>query len=246
MVAPHPPLSPGAYQRQQAVPPLIGRHHAAEPAYVGRQNRVGGAPLSPVLPPGGRLRSRSYGSQPLGWSPSRTGPLSPSAFPGGKIVLHGLHDIPDDVKLNTSSDFPEPPVISEQQRAMEKAVQVERERAKAMEKEEASLTADELRTVLKRERHRMARIAADLAAVRSMNVQSAAEAEMSEEGRINCLMRRLEGLQQEKGRIIVELEREEEMVSIEIFCFDYYFVCVVFVSISTDTVHSISQVSKLL
>jgi hypothetical protein len=33
-----------------------------------------------------------------------------------------------------------------------------------------------------------------------------------EEGRVNNLMRRLDVLQQEKGRIIVELEREEEMV----------------------------------
>ena len=121
-----------------------------------------------------------------------------------------------DMKLNapfSSSLAPEPPTISEQQRAMEAAVQKERVRIKAMEQDEQNLSADELPTVVKRERHRMARLAADLAAMKSMAVQSVAEAEVHEEGRINNLMRRLECLQQEKGRIIVELEREEEMVS---------------------------------
>lgn len=67
--------------------------------------------------------------------------------------------------------------------------------------------------MLKRERNRAGRIAADLAAIRSAAVQSQLEAEVVEEGRINGLMRRLEVLQQEKGRIIVELEREEEMLT---------------------------------
>ena len=59
----------------------------------------------------------------------------------------------------------------------------------------------------------MSRLAADLAVLKSNAVQSQAEAEVNEEGRINCLLAHLDGLQQEKGRIIVELEREEEMVS---------------------------------
>jgi glycyl-tRNA synthetase beta subunit len=95
---------------------------------------------------------------------------------------------------------------------MEAAVHSERMRAKEKEKEEENMTADELKAVLKRERTRMSKIAADLAALRSAAVQSQAEAEAHEEGRINNLMRRVECLQQEKGRIIVELEREEEMV----------------------------------
>jgi len=120
---------------------------------------------------------------------------------------------PPHLPMSPSSQFQlEPPRISEQQRAMEAVVEKERQRAKDMEQEEKYLTADELRTVLKRERHRMARIAADLASMKSLAVQSVAEAEVSEEGRINHLMRRLDCLQQEKGRIIVELEQEEEMV----------------------------------
>lgn len=95
---------------------------------------------------------------------------------------------------------------------MEAAAAKERARAKSCEEEEANLGPDELRSVLKRERHRSARMAADLAALRASAVQSQFEAEVLEEGRINNLMRRLDVLQQEKGRIIVELEREEEMV----------------------------------
>jgi glycyl-tRNA synthetase beta subunit len=95
---------------------------------------------------------------------------------------------------------------------MEAAVHSERMRAKEKEKEEENMTADELKAVLKRERSRMSKISADLAALRSAAGQSQAEAEVHEEGRINNLMRRVECLQQEKGRIILELEREEEMV----------------------------------
>jgi hypothetical protein len=95
---------------------------------------------------------------------------------------------------------------------MEAASAKERARAKLCEAEEARMGPDELRAVLRRERHRSAKAAADLAALRASSVQSQFEAEVLEEGRINTLMRRLDGLQQEKGRIIVELEREEEMV----------------------------------
>jgi len=107
-----------------------------------------------------------------------------------------------------------PPEPSETQRAMDAAAASERARAKKLEEEEADMSADELRAVLKRERHRTGRIAADLAALKSASVQSQLEAEVIEEGRINGLMRRLDDVQQEKGRIIVELEREEEMVSV--------------------------------
>ena len=69
-----------------------------------------------------------------------------------------------------------------------------------------------LRLALRRERQHSQRLAGDLAALWSSAVQSQAEAEVNEENRINGLMRRLDRVQREKGRIIVELEREEEMV----------------------------------
>lgn len=54
---------------------------------------------------------------------------------------------------------------------------------------------------------------AELAAYKSMAVVTQAEAEVVEEGRINCLMRKLDGVVKEKGRIVLELEREEEMLT---------------------------------
>jgi len=96
---------------------------------------------------------------------------------------------------------------------MEAAVQMERARAKDLEAQEKNMTAEELRVALKRERAHSSKLAADLAALKSLAVSSQAEAEAHEEGRINGLMRRLEMLHHEKGRIIVELEREEEMLT---------------------------------
>ena len=96
---------------------------------------------------------------------------------------------------------------------MEAALTSERVRMKEKESEEQDMSTEELKSVLRRERIRMSRMAGDLAVLRSNAVQSQAEAEVNEEGRINCLLAHLDGLQQEKGRIILELEREEEMVS---------------------------------
>lgn len=105
-----------------------------------------------------------------------------------------------------------PPTISTSKAAMDAAMTLERKRMKEKELEEKNMSAEELTSVLRRERIRMSRMAADLAVLKSNAVQSQAEAEVNEEGRINCLLAHLDGLQQEKGRIIVELEREEEMV----------------------------------
>lgn len=95
---------------------------------------------------------------------------------------------------------------------MEAAIITEHTRMREMEAKEKDLGADELRVILKQERHRMAKFAADLAKHKMLTVQSQLESEIMEEGRVNGLMRRLEELQLEKGRIVFELEREEEMV----------------------------------
>lgn len=97
--------------------------------------------------------------------------------------------------------------------AVDHAVEAERARIREREKEEKDMDADQLKQALKRERAHSCRLASELAALKSANVKSQAEAEAYEEGRINSLMRRLECLQREKGRIIVELEREEEMLT---------------------------------
>lgn len=116
--------------------------------------------------------------------------------------------------------------------AVDTALANERDRIKALElQEEESFTSSGSGTVsikqykmaLKRERQYSKRLVGELAALKSVAVTSTLEAEINEEGRINCLMRRLDILQKEKGRIIVELEREEEMVRFVIrfvlFCF---------------------------
>ena len=165
-------------------------------------------------------RSMSLGAYPPSWSNLSSGsinsfvplsPYSPSASPisstnmmyAGSAATAAAAPMPFLPNLSHSGPT---------RAAMEAAVHAERLRAKEKEQEEQNMTADELRAVLKRERVRMSKIQADLAAMRAAAVQSQAEAEVHEEGRINSLMRRVECLQQEKGRIIVELEREEEMV----------------------------------
>ena len=92
------------------------------------------------------------------------------------------------------------------------AAEHERNRAAQQQKLEETMTEDQLRAALKKERLYSCKLAVDLATLKSAAVSSQAEAEAYEEGRINCLMRKLDFLSKEKGRIIVELEREEEMV----------------------------------
>ena len=120
------------------------------------------------------------------------------------------------------------PHLSQQnQKAVDDALSSERSRIKELEKKESEsdLSVEDLKLILKRERSRMTKIVGELTALKSMSVASQAEAEVCEEGRINGLMRRMDSLQKEKGRIIVELEREEEMVRVF-----FWFSCLFFKS----------------
>jgi hypothetical protein len=135
-------------------------------------------------------------------------------------LMNGLGELPPVPQLNGRIDpatlaarsLRRPSFGTESKKSEESAIQGERIRARNLEKEEIKMDADQLRAVLKQERHRMSRFAGDLAKLKNTSVIYQAEAEMMEEGRINGLMRRVEALQLEKGRIIVELEQEEEMV----------------------------------
>jgi hypothetical protein len=116
------------------------------------------------------------------------------------------------------SSFPSPTnshLVMKQ--AVESALSTERTRIRTLEEAEASLTLEELRHVLKKERLHSLHLTGELAAIKSALVTCQAEAEIHEEGRINTLMRRvhtqMESMQREKERIIVELEREEEMLT---------------------------------
>merc|ERR1711982_223693 len=114
--------------------------------------------------------------------------------------------------MGTSSVLPHH-CITNHDPAVDHAIEAERSRIREREKEEKDMDTEQLKQALKRERSHSCRLAAELANLKSLSVKSQAEAEAYEEGRINCLMRRLEGLQREKGRIIIELEREEEMLT---------------------------------
>lgn len=199
-----PPHSPS----KKSSPPAKSFHHSVQHRLspIRRPLTTYTALGSPIHP---RHRTHSLGSLPgAAWNGGAPSPVVGPYSPGALSPVTGHHA----TNIANSSIPLLPPEPSETQRAMEAAVAKERERAKSLEEEELNMTADELRAVLKRERHRTGRIAADLAAMKATAVHAQLEAEVIEEGRINGLMRRLDTLQQEKGRIIVELEREEEMV----------------------------------
>jgi hypothetical protein len=197
------------------IPPISPRAHHKE-----RNHSFKGLSSSLSSNSPRKDRSVSLGAYPPSWRDLSSAtmpplappivPYSPSASPITSTSLYA----PDNISA-ANSMLPCMPHLSHSHQtraAMEAAVHSERERTKKKQQEEENMTADELRLVLKQERIRMSKIQADLAAMRAAAVQCQAEAEVHEEGRINNLMRRVECLQQEKGRIIVELEREEEMV----------------------------------
>eukprot|EP00568_Trieres_chinensis_P018097 CAMPEP_0183329956 /NCGR_PEP_ID=MMETSP0160_2-20130417/85058_1 /TAXON_ID=2839 ORGANISM="Odontella Sinensis, Strain Grunow 1884" /NCGR_SAMPLE_ID=MMETSP0160_2 /ASSEMBLY_ACC=CAM_ASM_000250 /LENGTH=237 /DNA_ID=CAMNT_0025498155 /DNA_START=259 /DNA_END=973 /DNA_ORIENTATION=+ len=137
--------------------------------------------------------------------PPATPPCTPIGTPSNVIGSGGLPaPLPGAVS---------PSVARARSKAIENALENERARIKGLEEKEKTMDAGGLRAALKRERAHSTKLATDLAGLWSSAVQSQAEAEVLEEGRINSLMRRMDRLQREKGRIIVELEREEEMLT---------------------------------
>jgi len=130
------------------------------------------------------------------------------AVPGSPIPV--VSDIGQDSTIFSTSS----PYLRATKSAVDHAIANERDRISNLEQQEVNYTTiEEFKIALKKERQHSKHLVTDLAALKSIAVASTLEAEVNEEGRINCLMRRLDGLQKEKGRIIVELEREEEMVS---------------------------------
>jgi len=161
--------------------------------------------MSPLLSDRTFSRSLSVGHVPTSVLSPFGGPLSPLGGP--KSLRASLpSELPFAPSLNNS---PKPVSV------MEQAMQRERKRRLEKEAGEKELGVDQLRAILRDERNRMSRMAADLAALQSAAVASHVQAEVHEEGRINSLMRRLKSLQHQKGRIMVELEKEEEMVKQE-------------------------------
>jgi len=177
------------------------------------QTPLGPSPRRPFSPHHNIQRS---GSMHLN-SPSLTS--SKNGLVGGIITQSPLdryitsHD--ENMNKITLSTAPFIPNLSEMSHnpTVEAALDAERSRIKEREKKENVMDSNQLRATLKRERARSLRLTSDLATFKSLSVKSQAEAEAHEEGLINGLLRRLECLQKEKERIIVELEQEEEMLT---------------------------------
>ena len=201
------------------IPPILGRQ---------RSLSHGQAPLSSTLsrsPP--HVRHRIALGAPVPTSQYRVGgagsllgyPVAPNlpslnpTTPPGTPITEGvpLHSIPGCGVLPLPPGTPSQ--RASQKKAVDHALEAERARIKDLEAKEKDMDADALRIQLKRERQHSTRLACDLAALWSSAVQSQANSEIEDESRMNALMRRLEKVQREKGKIIVELEREEEMVS---------------------------------
>ncbi len=226
-ISPTPPSDKESISNSRHSDGSYRHHHQQHEHYL---NRRDGIPRSPAnrptsSSPFGHARVKSLGSSSLFNTPLLVSPdtsphsprgsyhSSPRSHPSLTYFALDGHTLGGRVNPPLLNPVrPHPPRISQVQKAMETAIVAERKRAKEMQCLEETMTGDELRAVLKQERHRMSQLAADLAKHRTMTVQCQLEAEVLEEGRVNGLMRRLEELQLEKGRIIIELEQEEEMV----------------------------------
>lgn len=131
-----------------------------------------------------------------------------AAPPRSPIISHDFEHLHTDPTLSSS------PYLRSTKSAVDAALAIEINRIKSIETlEQKYTTMAEYKAALKKERRYSKNLVGELAALKSVAVTSTLEAEINEEGRINCLMRRLDVLQKEKGRIIVELEREEEMLT---------------------------------
>uniref|UniRef100_A0A7S4JGA6 Uncharacterized protein n=1 Tax=Odontella aurita TaxID=265563 RepID=A0A7S4JGA6_9STRA len=226
------PYVPGSSRERSSSSSSLDRRAIAPGGRGGGSRSFGHSQSSPPLSGGRTPRGRSrvvpsVGSYPAGVGGAVVMPMIPNLTPGKHLpVTPPCTPIGVSAKIcgaslaaamaGTGSGIGgapvSPSVMRARQKAMENATETERARAKELEEREKSIDADQLRVQLKRERAHSAKLAADLAGMWSSAGLSQAEAEVYEEGRINNLMRRLDCLQREKGRIILELEREEEMV----------------------------------
>lgn len=201
----HSPYGSGAGRRDRSASfQGIVASNAAGTPIVSSRLAMGHASPNNIMGSSSRYSSRSVGGSPVpsfGGSVSTlppTAPFLPNLMPSSSSAIPVANSHLQDVHAKAAIDA---------------AMQQEKARAEELQALETDMDVEGLKRALKKERAHSSRLAVDLATLRSAAVQSQADAEIHEEGRINGLMRRLEGLQQEKGRIIFELEREEEMLT---------------------------------
>ena len=214
----------------------LNNHHRSTPTAGPPINAFHNVPLLPNLAVTGNLGNSLHHHLGATMTPTHTmtpnSPYNNGTLPSTtphhlrtpdahvRTIAH-ISNLPDMGTINTnasvSSVSPTPSISSHHsstKAVIDAAMAQERQRSKDLESTEQHFTEiSQFQHALKQERSYSAKLAGELAALRSAAVASHSEAEAHEEGRINGLMRRLDGLQREKGRIIIELEREEEMVS---------------------------------
>jgi len=196
----------------------VGNRHSPRVNPIHPRSHFGGStsiptrlhlnPTSSFIPPSPPHSSRGIGIPHGSGSANRASSNNGVPFVPN-LTLSGT--TPTTPVCFTSSNSP---YLKNTKSAIDAAISHERERIRALELQEVDITSvEDLKAALKKERQHSRRLVSELAHLKSVAVASTLEAEVHEEGRINCLMRRLDGLQKEKGRIIVELEREEEMLT---------------------------------
>lgn len=202
----------------------MGNRHSPRMNPIHPRSHVGGSapiptrlhlnPTSSFIPPSPPHSSRGI------VIPHGNGSGSGSANRASSISINGVPFVPNLTLSGTPPTTPvcytssNSPYLKNTKSAIDAAISHERERIRALELQEVDITSvEDLKAALKKERQHSRGLVSELAHLKSVAVASTLEAEVHEEGRINCLMRRLDGLQKEKGRIIVELEREEEMLT---------------------------------
>jgi hypothetical protein len=186
--------------------PPYPRFPTTSNSYRERSQSLSTPPPSLILPTSIPLTA----SPVMPFLPTLSMPSDSISMSPGRGSKHWPID-PDNIIPPTTTSF-----AQKNQKAVNNAIAAEKARVKEMERKEneADLSISDLKLILKRERSRSTKIIGELTLMKSISVASQAEAEVCEEGRINGLMRRVDCLQKEKGRIILELEREEEMVRI--------------------------------
>jgi hypothetical protein len=97
--------------------------------------------------------------------------------------------------------------------AINAAVQQEKARIEEVKALEKDMNVEGLKRALTKERAHSFRLTVNLATLQSAMLKSQVDAEVQEEGDINGLMRLLEGLQQEKKRIIFDPNRPKRNMS---------------------------------
>jgi hypothetical protein len=223
------PSSPSSFSIPMPYLPVLNPQHHQH-AHQIRPGAITPLPITDIGPPSLSLASQQqqqhhhqHQQHHYHHQSPQPPPHSPSSISVSSSTFHPNNN---DININSNIDdninnynYNYNSINTKTKTAIEHAINTEKKRIKNLESHENDLlsqnklSSSDFKLLLKKERNRNVQLVGELTALKSQAVASQAEAEVCEEGRIMGLMRRLDSLQKEKGRIIVELEREEEMLT---------------------------------